>query len=606
MTLLDRLSTGWRAWVLLALITLGAAAPGVFLIPVLDRDEARFAQASKQMLETGDFVVIRYQDELRNKKPVGVHWLQAAATAATTGPEAKAIWTYRLPSWLGAAGAALACFWAGLPLVGRRASFLGAALFGATILLTSEAHIAKTDAMLAFVTTLGLGALGRLYVRPPKRTARLAAIFWLSMAAGFLLKGPVSLLVAGLTGLGLWLWDRRRLGKGGRWWRPLARWWGPALFAAVALPWFVWIELATGGAFLQGAVGQDLGDKVGGASEGHGGLPGYHLLVMPLAFFPAALLLGAGLMAAMTALRGRTLTALGHGADGLRFLLAWGLLVWLFFELLPTKLPHYLLPAYPAFALLCGFGAVQLMDGQRMPRARGVGMVLFAFGAALLLIASYTGIAAYLMEDAARRFTTASHAEILNAWESAGRFPLWLWWAGFTLVGLALIESARRRTGSAIVFAVLASLAIGWHIRAVMLPAQDWLQPTEAARKALEDVCGVPGEAALCNVPVPDRVLALGYSEASYVMSLGTQNLHPPRTQRQLPASPDAYPVVYLLNFEDRRAEPVMTAQAAELRAEARRLGLCLTESGPHYALNYSNGRPVHFRAWRFDQGACP
>src|SRR5207248_3868320 len=61
--------------------------PGFFAIPPVDRDEARFAQATKQMLETGDYVDIRFQDEVRYKKPVGIYWLQAAVvkTAASFG-----------------------------------------------------------------------------------------------------------------------------------------------------------------------------------------------------------------------------------------------------------------------------------------------------------------------------------------------------------------------------------------------------------------------------------------------------------------------------------------------------------------------------------------
>src|SRR5258708_196082 len=50
--------------------------PGFFNIPPIDRDEARFAQATKQMVETSDFVDIRFQDDVRYKKPVGVYWLQ--------------------------------------------------------------------------------------------------------------------------------------------------------------------------------------------------------------------------------------------------------------------------------------------------------------------------------------------------------------------------------------------------------------------------------------------------------------------------------------------------------------------------------------------------
>ena len=170
MTLLDRLSTGWKPWVVLFILTFGAAAPGVFNLPALDRDESRFAQASKEMLEEKDYIRIQYQDELRNKKPAGIHWLQAASTAVFTGPEAKQIWTYRVPSWLGAAFGTLACFWTGLVLVGRRASFVGSALFGATLLLTSEAHISKTDGVLVFLTTLSIGALARLYMRRDQST----------------------------------------------------------------------------------------------------------------------------------------------------------------------------------------------------------------------------------------------------------------------------------------------------------------------------------------------------------------------------------------------------------------------------------------------------
>ena len=61
--------------------------PGFFNIPPIDRDEARFAQATKQMVESGDFVDIRFQDEVRYKKPVGIYWMQAAAvdTAAALG-----------------------------------------------------------------------------------------------------------------------------------------------------------------------------------------------------------------------------------------------------------------------------------------------------------------------------------------------------------------------------------------------------------------------------------------------------------------------------------------------------------------------------------------
>src|SRR5271167_749270 len=66
-----------RTAVLLIVFCLIAFLPGFFQIPPVDRDEARFAQATKQMIETGDYIDIKFQDETRYKKPVGIYWLQA-------------------------------------------------------------------------------------------------------------------------------------------------------------------------------------------------------------------------------------------------------------------------------------------------------------------------------------------------------------------------------------------------------------------------------------------------------------------------------------------------------------------------------------------------
>ncbi|HVV40453.1 MAG TPA: glycosyl transferase, partial [Nitrobacter sp.] len=102
--------------------------PGFFNIPPIDRDEARFAQATKQMVETHDFIDIRFQNEVRYKKPVGIYWMQAAAveTASALGlPRAELrIWLYRVPSLIGAIGAVLLTYWAALAFVSRRAAVL--------------------------------------------------------------------------------------------------------------------------------------------------------------------------------------------------------------------------------------------------------------------------------------------------------------------------------------------------------------------------------------------------------------------------------------------------------------------------------------------------
>ena len=87
-----------------------AWVPGFFTLPPLDRDESRFAQATKQMLETRDFVDIKLGGIARYEKPAGIYWLQAASTAALGGGVRDAIWTYRVPSLVGAATAVAATF----------------------------------------------------------------------------------------------------------------------------------------------------------------------------------------------------------------------------------------------------------------------------------------------------------------------------------------------------------------------------------------------------------------------------------------------------------------------------------------------------------------
>src|SRR6266403_2774730 len=96
-----------RALAVLLAVALLGFLPGFSSIPPIDRDEARFAQATKQMVESGDYVDIRFQDEVRYKKPVGVYWLQAGVvkTASALGLQRAQVrvWLYRVPSLIGRA-----------------------------------------------------------------------------------------------------------------------------------------------------------------------------------------------------------------------------------------------------------------------------------------------------------------------------------------------------------------------------------------------------------------------------------------------------------------------------------------------------------------------
>ena len=338
-----------RACLVLTLATLLCCLPGFFVIPPTDRDEGRFAQASKQMIETGDLINIRYQGEARNKKPVGIHWLQAgAATLSGFGADAP-IWVFRLPSLLGALAAVLLTYWALFPLIGRQESLIAAMLLAATFMLGIEARIAKTDAVLLATTTAAMGALIRAYLAP--KTAlpmRDWLIFWLAIGVGLLIKGPITPLVVGLAAATLVVYHRSAAFL-----RALRPIYGVMLVLLISLPWFIAIAVQTQGAFFQGSLGHDMFEKIGGAAEQHWGPPGYYAAAFWVFAWPAAPFL---LVACPWLWANRR----DHGVT---VLLAWLLPTWVLFEVVFTKLPHYVLPTYPALMGLIALALVRMGAG---------------------------------------------------------------------------------------------------------------------------------------------------------------------------------------------------------------------------------------------------
>src|SRR3982075_1760336 len=306
-----------RAIAFLTLCGLLLFLPGFFNIPPIDRDEARFAQATKQMVESGDFVDIRFQDEVRYKKPVGIYWLQAAAveTASTLGlPRAQLrIWLYRVISLIGAIGAVLLTYWTALAFVTRRGAALAALMMCSCVLLGAEARLAKTDAMLLLTAVAAMGAMARVYLSwqrgedPEHPPWSWPAIFWTALAGGILLKGPLILMFVVLTIGTLAILDRSAT-----WLWRLRPVWGLMWLLVLVLPWFVAIFWRAGETFFSDSIGGDMLSKLA-AQESHGAPPGAYLLLFWVTFWPGAALAG---MAAPAVWRGG-----GGGRAG-------GLLVW--------------------------------------------------------------------------------------------------------------------------------------------------------------------------------------------------------------------------------------------------------------------------------------
>ncbi len=314
--------------------------PGFASLPVTDRDEASFAQASRQMWATGDLVEPMLGAAPRLKKPAGIYWLQTAAVALTGGAGADDIRTYRAVSLAGALAAVLLCYGLARGLLAPRAALTAAVLLAASVILGSEARLAKTDAVLLAAIVAAQGVLAQAWTGRRVGPWRVV-LFWGALALGTLVKGPVGPVVTALTALALVATSRRARWLGAV--RPLP---GAALYAALVLPWAVAITLRTGGAFWAASLGSDLGAKLAGGQEGHGAPPGTHLALLPLTFFPGIL----ALVVALPGLRAR------WREPGVRFLLAWAVPAFLVFEAAPTKLPHYTLPVLPALAMLAAAG----------------------------------------------------------------------------------------------------------------------------------------------------------------------------------------------------------------------------------------------------------
>jgi len=335
-----------RAVALLFVISLLAFLPGFFQISPVDRDEARFAQATKQMVESGDYIDIRFQNESRYKKPIGIYWLQAGVVKAASAlgvPRAHVtIGLYRIPSLAGAIGAVLLTYWSALGFVSRRAAFLAGVMMASSILLSVEARLAKTDAVLLCCCVAAMGALGRTYlvangIGRARHPYFLPAIFWTALAAGSLVKGPLILMFAALAVVTLAVTDRSS-----RWLGLLKPVPGVLWLVLLVLPWLVAIVMRSGTNFFAQSFGDDMLAKVGSGQESHGMLPGFYLVLFWVTFFPGAILAGLATPAIWKARR----------EPGAKFLLAWIVPSWLVFEIVATKLPHYVLPLYPAIAIL--------------------------------------------------------------------------------------------------------------------------------------------------------------------------------------------------------------------------------------------------------------
>lgn len=358
-----------RACALLLLVGLTALLPGLTKLQPIDPYEPLFAQASKQMLESRDFVVVRFQDKPLFSVP-GVFWLQSASVAAAEAlgiEDARGkIAAYRISSLIGALAAVFLTYWAALALARRREALLAAGLVAASAVLLLEARLATTNALLLACAVGGMGGLARAYLA--RGAARLPTstvlAFWLSTALGLLIAGPVIGLFVGLPALVLCVKERSL-----RWLETLRLRLGLVIVLVTVGPWLIAILWQGGSEWLSAAAlamlpGLERFDP-----------PGMHLLISLVTLWPAAFFI----------LLAVPFVWINRRTDVVFFLVAFVAPTWLVLEFLPVKRPPSVMPLIPALAILAALGLTRGFAGPHRLWAKLVSVLIVLVPAMLVL-----------------------------------------------------------------------------------------------------------------------------------------------------------------------------------------------------------------------------
>jgi 4-amino-4-deoxy-L-arabinose transferase-like glycosyltransferase len=311
---------------------------------LFDRDEPRFARCAVEMVDSGDYLIPRFNGALRPDKPVMIYWLMSVPIRALGAVETAV----RLPSNLGMVVSVLCTFLIARLMFDERIARCAALMYGTCVLCMWIGTAATADGVLIAAMTAAIWPfIHRLY-----RGAQWWQFPLMAAALGVaqLTKGPVGLLVPAITMLGIAVALRKspdrvpRRVYGGI---ALASLIGFGLFAAWGVP-----AVIDNPDLLREGIGRHVLQRAVQPAEGHGGSTiGLYLLTLPLyvpfiiaGFYPWMLFLPGGISALLRR----------HVGDprSRAVLLGWIIPTFAFMTLVVTKLPHYVLGIYPALAIL--------------------------------------------------------------------------------------------------------------------------------------------------------------------------------------------------------------------------------------------------------------
>ncbi len=324
---------------------------GNWELPLLDRDEPRFAEASREMVQRNDWIVPYSDGRPRYDKPPLIYWAQAASYRVFGENEFGA----RFPSALfAAATCVIIAIWGSRMdgLESGRSGFRAALMFGLCLQALIHGRSAVADMALVFFVTLAAWAGWEgLDMRTLRRNSGrtpigFALIFWVALALGFLTKGPIALVPLGMVAF---IAMRRR---GATPPRTLEWVLGALLAVGIVAAWGVPALIRTHGEFAAIGLGRHVVERSFRPMEGHGAKSNlfwllstpFYLAGLFLSFFPWSIWLPAAIRDGWRQRKAVGLTA--------AYLLSGIVVVFVIFSVYRTKLPHYTLPAFPLLALL--------------------------------------------------------------------------------------------------------------------------------------------------------------------------------------------------------------------------------------------------------------
>ncbi|MEM9384313.1 MAG: glycosyltransferase family 39 protein [Pseudomonadota bacterium] len=319
-----------------ALVVIASAVFGLgaWNTPLFDKDEGAFAEATREMLESGQYLTTTLDGEPRHDKPILIYWAQALSVKLL-GPAELA---FRLPSILAALLWALALYRFTRQTLGRDEGGIATLSFVTALMVSLVGKWATADALLNLFIALTMFDAWRFAEhRDPKHGWRV----YLWMALGFLTKGPIALGLPLLVGLPWMIWS----GRLGVLWALLRQPAGWAAFVVVAAPWYIANTITPEGReFLRGFFLDHNLARYATTREGHGGVWWYYLPWTPLLLMPFAGWFLSSLV--------RLPRVMNAPLD--RYLWLWFFVALIVFSLSATQLPHYLVYGMTPLFILFG------------------------------------------------------------------------------------------------------------------------------------------------------------------------------------------------------------------------------------------------------------